>query len=170
MKKGKTILYRLIFIAVLAAICAWMMVIGRGHTVYFDCKSIEWEGQTYDPAYKTVIFVNGEQAAKLYDGERGMSTWIGQNFKMDLEITQEKKGEEVTSSYSLKLPYNMDGVVINIPAFLAGLPEEAYISEFVSLTPEEDVEEEPVVDEFGIDAAATMEGDEAADAAATMEG
>ncbi len=159
MKNSRRLLVRLVALLVVIGIAACMMVIGRGHTVYFDNKSLEWEGTTYETPYKVVVFVNGEQAAKLYDKERGMATWIGQDFKMDLEVTEVKKGEEVTTSYSLKLPYNMDGIVINLPAYMAGLPEEAYLSEFIPLTTEEDAEEVPEVDEFGMDA--MVEGDQA---------
>ena len=31
-----------------------MMVIGRGHTVYIDNKSIDYNGQTYTTPYKVV--------------------------------------------------------------------------------------------------------------------
>ena len=79
-----------------------------------------------------------------------MSTWIGQNFKMELEINQNKDDEDVIASYSVKLPYNMDGVIINLTGLLAELPDEAYISEFISTTPEVVEEEEVVTDEFGI--------------------
>lgn len=149
MKNKRTLLFRLAAVALLIAIAAVMMVIGRGHTVYFDNKTLEYEGQTYETPYKVVAIVNGEQVAKLYTRERGMATWIGQNFEMTLKITQKKGGDEVTQSYALKLPYSMDGVVVNLPGFLAGLPEDAYLSEFVPLTVEE-VVEETVVDEFGM--------------------
>lgn len=150
MKSKRAIFFRIGAVVLLLAIAALMMVIGRGHTVYFDSKSLEYDGQTYEPPYKVVVFVNGEQVAKLYDGERGMSIWIGQNFKMALEITEEKGGEEVTTTHALELPYNMDGVVINLPGYLAGLPQEAYLTEFVSAVPDEPEEEVPIVDEFAI--------------------
>ncbi len=150
MKSKKQIFCMTGTILLLIAIAAVMMVIGRGHTVYFDNKALDYDGQTYETPYKVEINVNGERVAKLRDGERGMATWIGQNFKMEMVITQVKKGEEVTESYSVKLPYNMDGVIINIPGLLAGLSSDAYISEFISTTPEEPVEEEVVTDEFGI--------------------
>jgi len=37
------------------------------------------------------------------------------------------------------LPYSMDGIIINLPAYLAGLPEEAYLTEFIP-APEESEE------------------------------
>lgn len=137
-------------ILLLLIIAGIMMVIGRGHTVYFDNKKLEYDGQTYETPYKVEVNVNGERVAKLREKERGMATWIGQNFKMELVITKEKKGEEVTEAYSVKLPYSMDGVIINLPGLIEGLPQEAYIEEFISTTPDEPVEEEVVTDEFGI--------------------
>ena len=115
--KKRTLFFRLGAIAILLAIAAVMMVIGRGHTVYFDNKKLEVNGETYDTPYKVCVYVNDERVAKLYDKERGMATWIGQNFEMTLEITQEKGGDETTETYQIKLPYNMDGIVINAGAY-----------------------------------------------------
>ena len=150
MKSKTSVFFKVAAVVLLLAIAALMMVIGRGHTVYFDSKTLEYEGQTYNCPYKIVVFVNGEQVAKLYEKERGMTTWIGQNFEMTLEITQEKGGEEVTTTHALELPYNMDGIIINLPGYLAGLPEEAYLTEFISAVPEVPEEEVPVTDEFAI--------------------
>ena len=51
----------------------------------------------------------------------------------------------------------MDGIVINIPGFLAGLDQDAYISQFVPMATEETTTEDEELpgDEFGID----IEGD-----------
>lgn len=138
-------------IVLLLIIAGIMMVIGRGHTVYVDNKSLDYNGQTYTAPYKVVVFVDGEQVAKLYDKERGMTTCIGQKIDMTLEITKEKGGDKETSAISLSLPYNMDGIAINLSAYLAGLPEEAYLSEFQP-TPEEPEEptDEVAADEFGL--------------------
>lgn len=149
MKSKRQILFISATILLLIAIGGWMMVIGRGHTVYFDNKVLEYNGETYEPPYKVTVYVNGEKAAKLKEDERGMATWIGQNFKMELEINWNKDDEDVIEKLSVKLPYNMDGVIIDLAGLLAGLPEEAYISEFISTTPEV-VEEDVVTDEFGI--------------------
>lgn len=158
MKSKRTLFFRLGAIAILLIIGAVMMVIGRGHTVYFDNKKLELDGKTYDTPYKVVVYVDDEKVAKLYDKERGMATWIGQDFEMTLEITQEKGGDETTQTYQIKLPYNMDGIVINLPGFLAGLDQDAYITEFVPVATEETEtteDEELPGDEFGMD----IEGD-----------
>lgn len=45
MSNKRTWLFRILMVLVLAAICAVMFVIGRGHTVYFDNKKLEFNGQ-----------------------------------------------------------------------------------------------------------------------------
>ena len=163
MKNKKALVIRIVAVVVLIAIAAVMMVIGRGHTVYFDNKKLEYDGKTYDTPYKVVVFVKGEQVAKLYNGERGMSTWIGQNFEAELEITEVKGGEEVTRTLEVKLPYNMDGIILNLPALLAQLPEEAYLTEFIAVPTEAEMQdEEATTDEFGISIDEFGIGEEAA--------
>ena len=145
MKSKKVLLFRLLFVLILVAVAAVMLVIGRGHTVYFDNVELDYQGTTYETPYKLVIYTGGEEVAKLYDGERGMATCIGQSLDLTLEITQEKGGEEEVVSVTVPLPYNMDGVVINLSAYLQDLPEEAYLSEFVPAVTETDDEEDVVI-------------------------
>ena len=145
MKSKRILLYRLAMILVLVVVAAVMLVIGRGHTVYFDNVSLEYEGTTYETPYKVVVYTGGEEVAKLYDGERGMATCIGQNLDLTLEITQEKGGEEELVSVSVPLPYNMDGIIINLSAYLEGLPEEAHLTEFVPAVVPSTEEDEEVV-------------------------
>ena len=165
MKSTRRIFVSLLLVLVLAGVAATMMVIGRGHTLYFDNKTLEdYQGQTYKAAHKVVVTVKGEDVAKLGARERGSAIWIGQNFKMTLEITQEKGGEPEIREISLKLPYDMDGIVVNLPALLAGLPEEAWLSEFVPAVTEAPVEEDPVIDDgFGLEGDMGLEGDLGAD-------
>lgn len=152
-------MFRLGTVLVLIAIAACMMVIGRGHTVYFDNKKLEYEGQEYDTYRRINVFVNGEQVAKLSAKDRGMATFMGQKFSFDLEITKEKGDEPVTNTYNIKVPYGMDGIVLNLPGMLAGLPEEAYTSEFVPVETEPTAEDEEIVTEdFGIGEGQEAEG------------
>ena len=149
MNKKRQLLFILGALVILIGISAWMMVIGRGHTVYLDNKKLEYEGETYEAPYKITVFVDGKQAAKLNARDRGMATNIGQTFRMQLKIMQDKGGEETVTDYEIRLPYDLDGIVVNLPGYLAGLPEEAWMSEFVPLvTTEEPEEEVPSSDEF----------------------
>ena len=147
----RKLLFRLGTVAVLLAIAACMMVIGRGHTVYFDNKKMEYEGQEIGTYRRINVFVNGEQVAKLSAKDRGMATFMGQKFSFEIEATKEKGDDPVTYKYDIKVPYGQDGTVLNLPGMLAELPEEAYTSEFVPIEPEPSAEDEEIVTEdFGI--------------------
>ena len=144
-------LYRIGALVLLLAIAGTMVVIGRGHTVYMDNKVLEYEGEEYGCPRKITVYVDGERVAKLSKKDRGMATCIGQNFSMTLEVEQEKDSEPVTTEFDIKLPFNMDGIVINLPGLLAGLPNEAIMSEFVQLTVADEPDEEIITDEFAMD-------------------
>ena len=146
MKAKRRLLFQILAVVLLVAIGYTMTIIGRGHTIYLDSKTLEYDGQTYKPAYKTVV-------AKLYDKERGVATCIGQTLTVTLEITQQKGGTEEVYAYNIPVPRKMDNVIINLPGFLAGLPEEAYLSEFIP-SPDEVAADEtdvPSDDDFGME-------------------
>ena len=115
----RRLLFRLGAIALLVVIAACMMVIGRGHTVYVDNKSLDYNGETYKPYYRATVYVNGE-------------------------LIKEKGGETETVDIALNLPYNMDGIIVNIPGYMAGLPEEAWMTEFISTPTEAEMQDEEI--------------------------
>ena len=151
MNKIRKLLFRAGTVLLLALIAGLMFIVGRGHTVYLDNKTMEYNGQTYDAFYKVEVVQGGKTLTKLNKRERGMATNIGQNFKITLRITREKNGDEEEQDILLKLPYSMDGIIINLPGYLSGLPEAAYLSEFIP-APEPEAPEEEILpgDEFGI--------------------
>ena len=138
------------FIGHIYSVAGIMMMIGRGHTVYMDNVTMDYNGQTYESFYKVEVYVDGERIGKLYDKERAKSVNIGQTFDVSFEVTPNKGDSVMVYNVSLSLPYNMDGIVINLPTYLAGLSEDAFLSEFVSKVEETEAEEETTVDEFGI--------------------
>ena len=71
---------------------------------------------------------------------------------MELKVTQEKGGIETEETYSIKLPYDKDGLIVNLPGLMAGLPQDVYMTEFISTEESAPAEEEVVTDEFGMDA------------------
>ena len=159
----RRILFSAAAILLLIAIAACMMVIGRGHTMYFDNKKLEYEGQTYDTYRRINVFVGGEQVAKLSAKDRGMATFMGQKLSFDIEVTKEKGDEPVTYTFPITVPYGMDGIVLNLPGMIEGLPEEAYASEFVPVATETTPEDEEIVtDEFGISSESAEDSAEAA--------
>ena len=140
----RRLFFRLGAIALLVVIAACMMVIGRGHTVYVDNKSLDYNGETFAPYYRATVYVNGERLSKLQPKERTSATNIGQSFSMTLELIKEKGQDAETVDISLKLPYNMDGIIVNIPGYMAGLPEEAWMTEFVSTPTEAEMQDEEI--------------------------
>ena len=146
--KARKWIIRSAAIVVLIVLGVIMSIIGRGHTIYLDNKTLEYDGQTYKAPYKVTVTVDGEQLTKLYDKERGSTTCLGQTFTVTLEIMETKNGTEEVQTYKIPIPKNMDGVIINIPGYLAGLPEEAYLTEFVpAVTEEPDDSETPSGDD-----------------------
>ncbi len=150
MKKKQNLLYPILAILVLVIIAAVMMVIGRGHTVYFDNKTLELGSETYKAPYKVEVVVDGESVAKLNARDRGVATCTGQTMHATLIITREKKGTEETMDIALKLPYSIDSFVLNLPGYLAGLSQEDYLTEFVPAVTEAPDTTEETIDEFGL--------------------
>ena len=134
---------RIAFVLVLVLVAVLMLRIGRGHTVYFDNRALDKDGQSVAAPYKITVYVNGEQISKLYDKERCMVTNIGDSLELTVEVMQQKGGSETTETYKLTLPLSIDSVIINLPAYMAGLPEEAYLEEFIP-APSADLDDEEV--------------------------
>ena len=133
----RSLIAKICTVVVILGIAACMFIIGRGHTVYFDNKTIEVNGQTYEAYHKVEVFVKGEKVAKLGKRDRGMAETMGQKFEMTLEVTEEKGKDPDTYGVTLNLPYDMDGILINIPAMLNGLTEADFLSELEIALPEE---------------------------------
>ena len=134
---------RIAFVLVLVLVAVLMLRIGRGHTVYFDNRALDKDGRSVAAPYKITVYVNGEQISKLYDKERCMVTNIGDSLELTVEVMQQKGGSETTETYKLTLPHSIDSVIINLPAYMAGLPEEAYLEEFIP-APSADLDDEEV--------------------------
>ena len=147
MKSRRQLLFRAGALLIVLLIAAAMFVIGRGHTVYFDNKTAEYNGTEHTAFHRVDVYVNGERVAKLNKRDRGMATWIGQNFRMELEITQNKGDEPKKMPVSIKLPYGLDGIVVNLPELAAGLPQEVWQSEFVPVVTVEEVDEEIITED-----------------------
>ena len=148
--KARKIVFRILALAILIGIAAVMFVIGRGHTIYFDNKTLEAGGEVYKPYYKIDVLVNGEKVAKLGEEDRGLVSTMGQKFSMELHITPKKDSKKVGSAVKLELPYDMDGIILNLPALLNGAGEDVYMDEFIPAAVEENPEDEevPSGDEF----------------------
>ena len=153
MKNKRQLLFRIAAIVIILAIAAVMFVIGRGHTIYFDNKETSYNGQIVEAFYKVTVTTGEEKPSKLSKGDRGMASIMGQTLSITLEITDAEGEQPHAHKVSMKVPYGMDGITINIPALMAGLPQDAYLSEFVIEVPDTGAtDEEIVTDEFDMGA------------------
>ena len=125
---------------VILAIAAVMFIVGRGHSIYIDNKTLEYNGETYSALNKVEVWVGGERVSKLAKRERAGVQTIGQGFEMKLINTVNKGDEPAEVTVKISLPYGWDGIVVNVPGYLAGLPQEAWMTQFVP-------EPEPVTEE-----------------------
>ncbi len=159
--KMKKLLFRVGALAVVLGIAAVMMVIGRGHTVYLDNKTLEYNGTEYKAYYKIEVSTKEmDKPAKLMARDRGMSTWIGQDFHMDLVVTEKEGDAPKSLSVDLSLPYGMDNPIINLPALLANLDEEAWLDEFIPTPSTEDLTDDvDLGDPFGMGGEVTEDGE-----------
>lgn len=148
----KSFWYRLGAITLLLIIAIIMLFIGRKHIVYVDNKTFENDGASYSAMYKVEVSARNNDNKKLYARERGELVMKGQSTTLHLTITQAKGGSEESIDYKLYVPFGKDAVVINIPALLAGLPQDVWMTDFVSLaTPSSSSEADTVdlSDDFG---------------------
>ena len=144
--KTRSILIRIAALVVLIVIAIVMMRIGRGHTVLYENGSFEYDGKSYEGYYKITAYDGDEKIGSMASkprAERAMTTNIGQSCSAMFEVIKEKGDEPVYYEANFKLPYGMDGILINVPAYLEGLSSDAYLSEFFIEPPEEEEEEEP---------------------------
>ena len=132
MKNKRQLLFRIAAIVIILAVAAVMFVIGRGHTIYVDNKETSYNGQTVEAFYKATVTIGDEKPAKLSKGDRGMASIMGQTLSMTVEITDAEGEQPHAHKVSMKVPYGMDGITINIPALMAGLAtdEEIVTDEF----------------------------------------
>lgn len=138
MSNKRQFLFRTCAIILILILAVVMFIVGRGHTIYFDNVSDSYDGKDYKAYYKVNVIKDDEKVASLADDERGMAELMGQTLTVTLEITDEKGAEPHSHKVSMPIPYGMDGIVINVPELMAGLPADAYMSEFVPIATEED--------------------------------
>jgi hypothetical protein len=77
-----------------------------------------------------------------------MTTVIGNSFEMKLINTVNKGDEPTETTVKISLPYGWDGILVNIPGYLANLPQEAWMTEFIiEPTAEEATDEEETTED-----------------------
>ena len=152
MKNRRRILFTAGTLLIVVAICIICFIAGRGHTVYLDNKSIE--NTDYSSYNEIEVVFKGEKVTTLAARERTSINFTGQTFTVTLGAKKTGASSVEETTVTFKIPYSMDGIVINLPAYLGGAEESVYMSEFESMAIVNDGgadDEVPVTDEFGLD-------------------
>ena len=154
MKVSKAFWYRLGSLALILIIAVLMFIVGRGHTLYVDNKTFETPAGTFEALYRTDVYVSesSDEMQQLSARERSAFKFMGQTATLNIEYRTVRNGEKKQAVYKLGVPYGLDGIVINVPALLAGQGPDIYMYEFVSVSdvaPAADAET-VVTDEFSV--------------------
>ena len=143
----KRVLFTSLFALIIVAICAVCLYFGRGHTVYLDNKTTDNGKYEY---YDTIkVFYKGEKISSIGPRERNAMTHIGQKLTINVEYRVEANSSKKEAELNIDIPYNMDGIVINLPALIEGADESEYLSEFVSTVVIADDEPVTTEDDMG---------------------
>ena len=151
MKIGKSMLYKILTVVAILILAAVMMIVGRGHSLYLDNKTLETAGGTYNALYRTDVEAKNTEVQKLSARERGVVTFMGQSVKIDVTYMETKNSQKKTETFRIKVPYGWDGIIINLPALIKGEPKSVYMSQFIETPAESSTTEDVVVtDEFAV--------------------
>lgn len=148
--KKRRILFSLLFSLIIVGICVVCFIVGRGHNVYFDNKTTDDE--KYHSYNAIDLYYKGEKVTTLAARERISISLTGQKIEVELHYRKGKNESKSEKVVTFAIPYDMDGIVINLPAYLDGADQDTYMYEFVSGAVSADSldDEVPVTDEFGI--------------------
>ncbi len=147
---------RLAVIVVVILLAVFLYCYGKQHTVYVDNRTIEIDGVSYRALDWAEVTVDGAKKQEYSPRTRREETVMRQKHTIHVLYEDEDFNQfEVEGEFSI--PLNETQVVLSLPAFIAGLPEEDFITEFVPMSQQlglsgsssQPAAEEAVPSEFG---------------------
>lgn len=128
----KRILFRLAALGLLVGLSSFLVWSGRGQTLLVDNKTIQIQGQELPALGLVQVSVNGKPPVEVARLERVKIEAMGTTLTLRAEIVGGMGvGKTVETSFTLT---GRDMHLISLPALLAGLPEDQWISVFVPPT------------------------------------
>jgi len=152
MKATRKLFFQIGTILIVLAIGVVMFIIGRGHNIYIDNKTIEnYNGSTIKAYYEVVVESKGNEPQTINARERIMIKTMGQKLKLKLTSSEKVSSLPEESEIEIHIPHSWDGAVINLPLLLRGYDESEWLSEYIQV-PSSTAEkiEEVVTDEFSM--------------------
>lgn len=148
MKNLRRIIFTSCLVLALVAISVVCFIVGRGHTIYFDNSALE--GTEYAAYNEISIMHDGKAVGKMIEKERLSLAVTGQKLEVEIIAKKEVDGAKKNAKFELDIPYDMDNIMINVPAYLDGASQDIYMEEFIPANEALDDEEVPQTDEFGL--------------------
>ena len=123
---------RLAVVVVVILLAVFLYHYGKQHTVYVDNRTIEIDGVSYKALDWAEVSVDGREAEKYSPRTRREETVIRQKHTIHVVYEDEDFNQfEVDAEFTV--PLNETQVVLSLPALVAGLEEDQYITEFVPM-------------------------------------
>ncbi len=147
---------RLGVIVIVVLLAVFLYHFGKQHTVYVDNRTIEIDGESYKALDWAEVSIDGRDSQEY--SPRTRREEIVQRQKHTIHVIYEDEDFnqfEVEAEFSI--PLNDTQVVLSLPALVAGLSEDQYITEFIPMAQQlglnigggQAAAEEPVPSEFG---------------------
>ncbi len=110
---------RLLLLAAIVALSAWLFYIGREHQVFLDNKTLEVDGKSFRALKLVRVSVNGGDPIEFMPRDRDVVKVIGPTFKIRVEVMDEY-GEELekTIDRALKPGFSKD-MMLSLPLLAA---------------------------------------------------
>lgn len=123
---------RLAVVVVVILLAVFLYHYGKQHTVYVDNRTIEIDGVSYKALDWAEVSVDGRDAQEYSPRTRREETVIRQKHTIHVVYEDEDFNQfEVEAEFTV--PLNETQVVLSLPALVAGLEEDQYITEFVPM-------------------------------------
>ena len=123
---------RLGVIVLVILLAVFLYNYGKQHTVYIDNRTIEIDGVSYKALDWAEVSVDGGESEEYSPRTRREATVMRQKHSIHV-LYEDEDFNQFEYDAEFSIPLNETYIVLSLPALVAGLPEEQYLSEFVPM-------------------------------------
>ena len=123
---------RLAVIVLIILLAVFLYHFGKQHTVYVDNRTIEIDGVSYRALEWAEVSVDGGESQEYSPRTRREATVQRQKHTIHV-IYEDEDFNQFEIEQEFTGPVNETQVVLSLPALVAGLSEDQYLTEFVPM-------------------------------------
>ena len=123
---------RLAVIVLVILLAVFLYHYGKQHTVYIDNRTIEIDGQSYKALDWAEVSVDGGDSQEYSPRTRREATVLRQKHSIHV-VYEDEDFNQFEVDVEFKVPVNETQVVLSLPALVAGLGEDQFLTEFVPM-------------------------------------